>query len=417
MTTPAKQTSAQFAPLGTVSAPADWNIPSNIVLSPSVVFAHFDGSAAAGSFVPTLQILSDSGHVVAEIPQDVTVAAGSSCEATWAPFLKTAAAAGGVLPGPSPVLGFDAYAIYEAGASGNFVPPPAAKVLQVVLVGAGGGGGSGMHSNSAGTAASGGGGGGGGACYVVYLDAARMGALYPSGVPYSVGSGGAGGTAVTGLTNGNPGGNGGGTSFGLASVGGGGGGAGGTLTDGNMRGGSGGGILSAVLSGAGSPSHSITVPDGGGYAATQRGAGAWPQSTEYGGAAGGTRAASITLGTPNTGQQGGSALWGGNGGGGGGNFTNTSPANKGGAGGAAGNYISLNSGTGNGTNSPGTFAGAWVGSAGDGGDGPTGSNGNAHDGQAGSTGSGGGGGGGAATGTSGAGGVGGGGRLYIYCFG
>lgn len=92
MTTPAKQTNAQFAPLGTVSAPADWNIPSNIVLSPSVVFAHFDGTSAAGSFVPTLQILSDSGHVVAEIPQDVTIAAGSSCEATWAPFLKGVAA-------------------------------------------------------------------------------------------------------------------------------------------------------------------------------------------------------------------------------------------------------------------------------------------------------------------------------------
>lgn len=76
-----------------MSAPADWNIPSNIVLSPSIVFAHFDGSAAAGSFVPTLQILSDSGHVVAEIPQDVTVAAGSSCEATWAPFLETDTAA------------------------------------------------------------------------------------------------------------------------------------------------------------------------------------------------------------------------------------------------------------------------------------------------------------------------------------
>lgn len=93
MTTPAKQTSAQFAPLGTVSAPADWNIPSNIVLSPSVVFAHFDGTSATGSFVPTLQILSDSGHVVAEIPQDVTVAAGASCEATWAPFLRTQSAA------------------------------------------------------------------------------------------------------------------------------------------------------------------------------------------------------------------------------------------------------------------------------------------------------------------------------------
>lgn len=107
MTTPAKQTSAQFAPLGTVNAPADWNIPTNIVLSPSIVFAHFDGTAAAGSFVPTLQILSDSGHVVAEIPQDVTVAAGSSCEATWAPFLKSAAqatAAGTSPPGTGGTL-------------------------------------------------------------------------------------------------------------------------------------------------------------------------------------------------------------------------------------------------------------------------------------------------------------------------
>jgi hypothetical protein len=77
----------QFNPLGIVTAPADWVLPASLQILLKTCFAHFDGTGAAGAYLPTLQILSDSGHTVVEIPQDASVASGSSVEATWAPFL------------------------------------------------------------------------------------------------------------------------------------------------------------------------------------------------------------------------------------------------------------------------------------------------------------------------------------------
>jgi len=77
----------QYQPLGTAAAPSDWVLPTGADIIPKAIFAHFDGSGAAGSYLPTLTILSDAGTTVASIPMDASVAAGSSVEATWAPFL------------------------------------------------------------------------------------------------------------------------------------------------------------------------------------------------------------------------------------------------------------------------------------------------------------------------------------------
>lgn len=79
----------QYKPLGNVSAPADWTLPGNLELLVKRAFAHFDGTAAGGSFLPTLQVLDDAGRTVLEVPQDAAVAAGSSVEASWAPFLRS----------------------------------------------------------------------------------------------------------------------------------------------------------------------------------------------------------------------------------------------------------------------------------------------------------------------------------------
>lgn len=79
----------QYKPLGTVNAPADWVLPANLELLVKRAFAHFDGTGAAGAFLPTLQVLDDAGRTVLEVPQDASVAAGSSVEASWAPFLRT----------------------------------------------------------------------------------------------------------------------------------------------------------------------------------------------------------------------------------------------------------------------------------------------------------------------------------------
>lgn len=89
----------QYLPLGQVNAPAQWTLPSGLDLAIGTVFASFDGTGAAGSYIPTLEIISDGGETVIEVPQDASVAAGSSVVASWAPFLKSQAA--GVTPPPS----------------------------------------------------------------------------------------------------------------------------------------------------------------------------------------------------------------------------------------------------------------------------------------------------------------------------
>ncbi|PYO44589.1 MAG: hypothetical protein DMD33_02625 [Gemmatimonadetes bacterium] len=75
------------------ATPGDYTPPAGQVITIGAVFAHYDGTGAAGSYVPTLDIISDAGKTILSVVQDSTVAAGTSVEASWAPFLRTAAAA------------------------------------------------------------------------------------------------------------------------------------------------------------------------------------------------------------------------------------------------------------------------------------------------------------------------------------
>lgn len=77
----------QYRPLGVVPTPANWTIPDSVELDLELLFAHYDGAAAAGSYVPAVEIISDSGDTVGIMKMPSTVAAGSSVEATWGPFL------------------------------------------------------------------------------------------------------------------------------------------------------------------------------------------------------------------------------------------------------------------------------------------------------------------------------------------
>lgn len=79
---------SQFNPLGSVTAPADWTLPASLNLLLKNVYASFDGTGAGGSFVPCLQIVSDSGHTVGTYPCATTVAAGASADVTWFPRVK-----------------------------------------------------------------------------------------------------------------------------------------------------------------------------------------------------------------------------------------------------------------------------------------------------------------------------------------
>jgi hypothetical protein len=90
---------SQIHPTGTVSAPADYVIPSAAELLLKMAYAKFDGTAAASSFKPCLRIISDAGTVAGEAVADDTVAAGGSADVTWFPHLAAptpAAASPGV---------------------------------------------------------------------------------------------------------------------------------------------------------------------------------------------------------------------------------------------------------------------------------------------------------------------------------
>lgn len=71
------------------SLPATYVVPASSEITVSSIFARFDGGAASGSFVPTLDILSQSGALMARVAAQTTLAVGDSARVTWAPFLRT----------------------------------------------------------------------------------------------------------------------------------------------------------------------------------------------------------------------------------------------------------------------------------------------------------------------------------------
>jgi hypothetical protein len=77
------------------SAPSQYTLSPREALIPESVTATFDGSLAAGAFLPTLSIYAQSGELLARCPA-TSVAAGDSAEVTFAPLLRAAqvAAAG-----------------------------------------------------------------------------------------------------------------------------------------------------------------------------------------------------------------------------------------------------------------------------------------------------------------------------------
>jgi hypothetical protein len=77
------------------SAPASYTVPNAAEIVPKAINATFDGTGAAGSFVPAVEYVSDGGVVVARVPCQTTVSAGGSAEVTFAPFLRSGAGSGG----------------------------------------------------------------------------------------------------------------------------------------------------------------------------------------------------------------------------------------------------------------------------------------------------------------------------------
>lgn len=73
------------APFGNKQAPADWVLPASLEILPKLAYAHFDGTSAAGTFLPCLRFISDSGHVAVEAVSEEQVVAGASADVSWFP--------------------------------------------------------------------------------------------------------------------------------------------------------------------------------------------------------------------------------------------------------------------------------------------------------------------------------------------
>ena len=77
-------------------APADFDVPNAVDWSVQIVSATYDGTGAAGAFLPAVQIVAPGGAVAFTFADpSVSVAAGGSAEVTFGPFLKTAGGGGG----------------------------------------------------------------------------------------------------------------------------------------------------------------------------------------------------------------------------------------------------------------------------------------------------------------------------------
>lgn len=84
------QGDAQLLVAGTATAPVDYVVPGAQEIEPLMVAALFDGSAAAGNFVPCVVLEGPGGVIAGRAPLDTTVTAGSSVYATWFPGVKSA---------------------------------------------------------------------------------------------------------------------------------------------------------------------------------------------------------------------------------------------------------------------------------------------------------------------------------------
>lgn len=83
----------------TANVPRDYTIPGAQEILPKSVSATMDGSAAATSWFPTLQVLDPGGHVMFSAECSSPVAAGASADVSWFRGLSQIPSSSAVLPG------------------------------------------------------------------------------------------------------------------------------------------------------------------------------------------------------------------------------------------------------------------------------------------------------------------------------
>jgi hypothetical protein len=78
-----------------ITRPGNWTVPYTIdlgatdELTPSAVFAHFNGAAASGAFLPCVTYYTQDGLVFARAFPADDVAAGASADVSWFPGLTS----------------------------------------------------------------------------------------------------------------------------------------------------------------------------------------------------------------------------------------------------------------------------------------------------------------------------------------
>jgi hypothetical protein len=78
----------QILAQGTQAAPLDYPVPPTSEILLRAAGATFDGTGAAGAFLPAIVITPPSGVPLPPFVTDTAVAAGSSAEVAFAPFLR-----------------------------------------------------------------------------------------------------------------------------------------------------------------------------------------------------------------------------------------------------------------------------------------------------------------------------------------
>jgi hypothetical protein len=77
----------QITGLGSEPAPLEYLVKDSQVIGLETVIATFDGTGAGSAFQPCVQIITDSGHILASCPA-AAASDGDVVEVTFAPFLK-----------------------------------------------------------------------------------------------------------------------------------------------------------------------------------------------------------------------------------------------------------------------------------------------------------------------------------------
>lgn len=108
----------------TEAVPLSYQVPGAQLIELQAVYGEFDGSGAAGSYLPAVEILSQDGLRMMLCPVSSSVAAGSDADATFGPFLggqqqATPAASGALTLLKTITLTANGSISWGRGANGN----------------------------------------------------------------------------------------------------------------------------------------------------------------------------------------------------------------------------------------------------------------------------------------------------------